>query len=347
MGRRLDWADTVKGAAIVLVVVFHSAIWSVNAGYAPAWWDQVTPILETVLMPPFFLVSGLFAGRWLTRPLPELLKVKVWPLMWVFMVWSALMLLILPLEARLDGMEREPLKNFLQFFLSPVRPRFEMWFLWTLAVFYIGMWITRRMPVILQLSLATVASIAAFALPAIHEYNVGYSGALKFYVYFLVGLHLRDHVVRFMGAVRWPVALAYVGVWGLLVVGFVASGMDGRPVAFAAMAALGTMLTLALGVLLAPVERVRVLGTQTLPIYVTHVPIVVVTLTVLVGVGVPGSADSILGGLVPIVVAAWAIAVALVVSRAVAGNVGRYLYEAPPFPERPRLGASRAGRRAG
>ncbi|MFP3408875.1 acyltransferase family protein, partial [Pseudomonas sp. SIMBA_065] len=71
------WVDTLKGACILLVVLYHTVLPGfegtmkyLSAGWIPAEiWIQFNTVLSPLRMPAFFFVSGLLATNGiLNRP---------------------------------------------------------------------------------------------------------------------------------------------------------------------------------------------------------------------------------------------------------------------------------------
>src|SRR5690606_5935605 len=84
---RETWVDVAKGGAIVLVVLFHAALFLDDVGLA--WlWPRAGTALDTFRMPLFFSTAGLFAAKTLALDLRTVLRRRVARLVWVYVLWS-------------------------------------------------------------------------------------------------------------------------------------------------------------------------------------------------------------------------------------------------------------------
>lgn len=80
------WVDTLKGACILLVVLYHTVlpgfegtIKYLSAGWVPAEiWIQFNTVLSPLRMPAFFFVSGLLAANGiLNRPWKQVFTSRI------------------------------------------------------------------------------------------------------------------------------------------------------------------------------------------------------------------------------------------------------------------------------
>lgn len=323
----VKWIDAAKGIAICLVVLLHSCEWLIDAGLGVPQWDAINEMFITLRMPLFFLVSGLLASKWIQRSWRSLVTNKLLFLYWTFLLWS-----IIGSAFYLAGLSIQRHETTLTRFLgglalSLVRPRFELWFLWALALFFIVAKLTRRWPIVLQLALAS--ALALVWQSKLLEVNIGWDGAAKNYLFFLAGLSYRPEIFEALVRVpRWT-KIAVVVIWSSGAAWMVMTGAEDIPgVRFA-----GTLLGVAAGVfvssMLKDVRILGYLGARTLPIYLAHTPILILA-DYPMSFGLLGSLPVGVRSMLPLIVAPCAIAVALGIYRlAMAANAG-FLYTVPP-----------------
>lgn len=272
--RRVGWADTGRGLAIALVVLYHATNWLYSAHVHVGPWKDVTGVLASLRMPLFFVLAGAFASKWLTAPWRSLLRVKVLLFAWVFLVWMTIGTLVFPLGLAAQHKPIGVTGQIKALLLSPLVPRYELWFIWALALFFVLCRATRRVAPWLQLSLAAVAS--AIGLTVWAELTTGPTGGVKFYFFFLAGMYGSRRILAFGDSAR-PTRLAGLGVlW--LVVSVVLFAFDLRGVfgLYFLNCVLGVGGGIALSRALSRLVRLAWLGRRTLPVYLAHTPFVIV-----------------------------------------------------------------------
>lgn len=262
MSDRIAWPDAARGMAIVLVVLHHAVLQTVEIGLAEPEWSWITEGLRTMRMPLFFMAAGLFASKWIQhRSWGEMLQNKVLLLLWVFALWVPIRWAWLNLIPGFDP--DETLRGLIVRFFAPTGG----WFLVALAVFFIVAKATRRIQPVWQLAAASVVSATFFA---IYVGNVGWNGILTFYVFFLLGCYWRSWL--FLLLERTP-TLARVGVlvaWPLAVVLAMWFDVEEAPVISFALRILGLAGGVILAAWFANLSWLRSLGQNTLPIYMSH-----------------------------------------------------------------------------
>ena len=82
----ISWVNTLKGACILLVVLYHTVLPGfegtlkyLSAGWIPAeMWVQFNTVLSPLRMPAFFFVSGLLATNGiLNRPWKQVFTSRI------------------------------------------------------------------------------------------------------------------------------------------------------------------------------------------------------------------------------------------------------------------------------
>jgi uncharacterized membrane protein YcfT len=336
---RLDWIDAARAVSITLIVLMHARVVFSGMGVTASdiWWiDDVAGHLR---IPLFFAASGLFAARWSTASWGSLFRGRLALLVWVFLVWQPVVLAYKIAEWWLlrDVLAEHWSWQLTQFFLSPVRPVGELWFLWALVVFLILAKLTARVPAVLRVGVPAVASFVwtAFIEPAMglewsELLGSGWGGVVKYYVFFVAAATFSSRIRAFFTATpRWAAALIFL-VWLALTVLAIESGIEIRWVRFP-LFVLGAAAGFALGRLLAPLRPVAALGRNTLPVYVAHLPIIVALAILARAGGALGVLDAV-PAVTVLAVAAVAIAGALALHRMLRPTrFGRFAYEPPAW----------------
>jgi peptidoglycan/LPS O-acetylase OafA/YrhL len=161
--------------------------------------------------------------------------------------------------------------------LTPVRPRLELWYLWSLAVALVLAQRTARVPVRVQLAAGGV--VAAYSLSSLAPTdNPAWLGLPSFYVFFLLGYHYPDAPLALVERTRRSPGLAWL---------IVAAAAAGCLAAFVLgvghwmgpgllIHALGALAALAAAGPLAGSRLLQYLGARTMPIYLAHTPLITV-----------------------------------------------------------------------
>ncbi|WP_285036440.1 acyltransferase family protein [Plantibacter sp. ME-Dv--P-095] len=325
---RLEWVDAGKGLAITLVAMYHSASWLLGAGFEIDGWRQVNEALSSLRMPLFFMLAGLFAAKWLTASWRALWRSKLSLFVWVFLVWEVIGSAVFLLGLTMKGQPINLVGTIRDLVVSPIAPRFELWFIWALAIFFVVAKLIRRIDWRIQLVVAGVCS--ATALSGWETANIGWSGSIKYCFFFLAGLYLKDAVFRLSRArvgvllvtlmVSWVAVSAVVAVFGLRWV----------PGLYFVNCVLGVVTGVTVSRWLARIPRLVSIGSNTLPVYLTHTPLIIVMAYLLALLARVTPIAVVAPGLPP-VLAGLAIAGSLLISGAAMRGPARVLYEAPGF----------------
>ena len=334
---RIAWPDAARGISILLVVLLHSTMWTGYLGDEPAALVWINDVAASLRMPVFFLVAGMFAGKWMDRPWRDLVSNKLALLIWVFLAWQPIYFAFKFAAAHtLPGQEDTSLAaHLVRMVASPVRPNGETWFLWALVVYFMAAKLLRRVPVALHLTTAAVASIVVLGVirpwlgaDLVRLAGTGLVNVVPLYFFFAAGLLLRSQIMATGSRLGAVPALLVVAVWIAAASGAAMLGIDREFGVEFMLKTLGAAAGLALGVLLQRVTPLVALGKRTLEVYVAHVPLIAIAI---MAVSVSGWS---LGGFLPylpLVLAAGAIWGALLLHRALKGTPGRYLYEQPTW----------------
>lgn len=331
--RREGWIDAGRGMAIVLVTLYHAASWLIAAGFDVGSWAYVNAGLASLRMPLFFTISGVLGYSWLERDWRSLLDRKVLLFAWVFAIWEALSSLVFFLVMPMVAPRTTFLRLGLELTWTPVFPRFELWFIWVLALAFMLAKATRRVPWWLQMVVAAIVSLFAFG--SWSTLNIAWEGFAKYYVFFIGGMYLRRYILGFARSVTIGRAVPVVLLWGtgavLLTLRF------GTSTSYLSLpfCVLGLAAGICISYYLAGSRLMRFLGSRTLPIYVCHTPFITLCAYALYSAGLPDRLPSWVGIVAPPLFAIAAIAAALLVQVA-AERLAPWLF-APPLVLRRRL----------
>jgi uncharacterized membrane protein YcfT len=325
---RVAWIDTARGLAILLVVLIHSVDWIQETTIRIPFWDDVNEVLSTLRMPLFFVCAGILAAKWMSASWPDLLSRKVAFLVWVYLIWQPIGSLAAIVASRFTGDELSLVRMIGSLALTPVRPRFEFWFLWALAVFFVMARLFVRLPRAPHFAVAAVVSALWFS-SLVPETNLGWDGVAKYYLFFLIGCHYRSDLMTFAENVGFRTTLLLIGGWLALAVGTYVTGLDewtgvGLVVRLVALAA-----GIALALRLHRLSLLTYLGSRTLPIYVAHTTVIIVlTWVVSHATGIAGTA--VVAGVLPLIFVAVSVYACLILHSSVRNTPARVLYEPPP-----------------
>ena len=303
---RSQWVDVAKAVAIIGVVLFHAgSLASVNDQAARVW--RVVDIgIFTFILPLFFLLSGLFVGRSLGLPQLAYLRTKVWPVAYLWIAWSSLFVVLFWVTGGRLGAT----------VLATLTLHTILWYLAALAVHLTVARLTRTVPASIQLAAALLLAVPFAILQPFEGWGLAHTP--HFYIFFLVGVLLRDQIIEAVRVGRAVHMMIFVAVGMLLLaVAGVLPQTDRVVYALAPLVAVPIILIISRmltgwSVVAGPAAY---LGRRTLSVFVTH-PLVIQ----LVGLAVVDRNVGVaFAGLLPI----FALSIALVVGLAADLILGR------------------------
>lgn len=325
--QRIDWVDAGRGLAIALVVLLHSTNWLGEAGFEIDGWRFFDETIASIRLPLFFTMSGLFAVKWMTARWRDLWRSKISLFVWVFLLWSVITTFSFMLGMNVEGAEGNYLAQLKELFWVPILPRFELWFIWALALFFIVAKLIHQLPKALQLTATGILSIVA--LSGFFVGNTGWVGSAKYFFFFLCGILLRDHIIRWSTTARPRTLVAAFGLWAVLAISSTALNLAAVPGFYFICCVVGVWAGIAVSRVLARIPGPRYLGAQTLPVYLTHTTIILAVVWVL-AYTLPMPDFAALGIVLPPLLAAAAIVISLLLDRAFSNNaVLRCIYAQP------------------
>jgi len=313
---RIVGLDMLRGLAVMLMVFGHCVSWGdYGAMFAP--YQALGWALTGVRMPVLVLISGTLAHG-LLRADAARLRARLGHFGWTYAIWMPVVLLFtvtclnpVPMRIGVDTLIGEC-----------IRPMTVMWFVWVLAIYTVMLFATRRVPRATVAGVAILLSIVGYAveLPVFSHGNL-----LRYAGLFFVGALYRAEVMRLVTMrFSWKLMAALIaGLIPLHVAGQALRAGEGWQILgvperflLCAIALHGVQLLYRLPIA-APIAR---LGQKTLPVFVAHLPVLLMARMVLPGLG---------GVIAPVVLAILSIAGSLMVERiAIAAGAG-WLYARP------------------
>jgi uncharacterized membrane protein YcfT len=339
---RIAWPDVAKAIAILFVVFTHARTELAFVGVESGAITYFFGLVSSMFMPLFFFVSGLFALSAVKRSWPELWNRRLLALAWLFLVWQPLVFAYKTVETLWlpNQPESNELGQVLRFVVSPVRPNGELWFLWVLILFYVILKASSRLPERLQLLLAAAASFAwlsfstdVFTASQVRAFGNGWQGLPTHYFFFLVGALHGRRVLALMARPKPLILITTITVWvGAYALLREAGNLDLAGVQFG-LRILGVAAGVSAAGLLSSSRGLLWIGQRTLPIYVSHISVIVLATTLLYELGAT-PAGPIVSAVLIVAIGALALAFALGLYFVLSRGKGRYLYEPPPRVER-------------
>lgn len=274
---RKAWVDFAKGAAILMVVYYHSALYLSHVGVGGTV-GVLKAVGELYAMPVFFLIAGLMNFRTSTWTFGQTWRRRLWPILYIYILWSVIRAVFYLVVPGINGELGElSATNPLSLALILVWPSSSYWFMYALFLFTLLAWLLRRVPRWLQVGgLAIVSTLVTSGL--LSAQNIGWNRILALAVFFVAGTVYAKQVNALIdraGSVALLAAiLAFVISCGALVV------LHLRFVPLVVLA--GQVSAVAVGIFaskylvrLRPLRFVSPLGKQSLQIYLFHLYIIV------------------------------------------------------------------------
>jgi fucose 4-O-acetylase-like acetyltransferase len=289
VGKR-EWVDFVKGAAMILIVAYHTALFLNSIGMDAAGIGRVRIVLELFPMPAFFLISGLFHARMATWSFADLWRRRLRQYLYLYLLWSLIRFvfyLVAP-NVRSDGAGTSA-GDPLALLTILVWPISSYWFIYALFVFTLIVWLFRRAPAAVLLVVSGV--LAALSSSGVLDVeNVGINRMTEYLFFFVIGATFHRRIYDVVDATRpWKAALFAVGFVGVAAVATFLPVVGRVP----GVSVIGQFLAVATGFTLAvylvrlrPLAWVNYIGVRALNIYLVH--IFVIALLVAPLVFIPG-----------------------------------------------------------
>ncbi len=280
--RRIDWVDYAKGICIVMVVMMHSVLGVEAAAGQTGFMHLVVMFAKPFRMPDFFLISGLFLPLVIDRGWRLYLDRKVIHFAYFYVLWVTIQF---GFKAPAFAAETSWSHAGLMYLESFIDPFGTLWFIYLLAVFFVVIKATRRMPP------AAIWAVAAW-LEMMHL-ATGWTLVDEFcarFVYVYSGYLFADRVFALSDHARARPAGALAGLclWALINGSLVASGWSEWPLVSLTLGLSGACAIITLGTLLARMNWLgclRFCGEHSIVIYLAFFLPMAATRTLLLRTG--------------------------------------------------------------
>lgn len=302
---RIISLDMLRGLAVVMMVFGHCLVWG---RYGEIWapYGALSGALTGVRMPILFIISGMLAAGLRQKSWTVVAKRFV-TLCWVYAIWVSVIVMM--------GLYLEPDDQMsigiVRLAVEIVTPQTVMWFIWSLAIYSVVLYVTRQLPAMWIAAGAVAMSFLGYAI-ALQPFS--YENFFRYAGFFFVGAMFRDRLMGF--ATRdfsWRLAAVMLGV--LVPLHLVASpveaawGWDVLAVPERFLICAIVLQAACLLPLLSISTPLAWLGRKTLPIYVGHLPVLLLARAMIPSLG---TATDIV---VPLLLTAIAVGGSLAVER--------------------------------
>ncbi|UYQ95240.1 acyltransferase [Chitinophaga horti] len=303
---RLPWVDYARGIAIILVLYRHIYEGISRAGLSDqkfAYLEHANIIFYSFRMPLFFILSGIFIGKSLSkRSVQTLISTKFNTLFWPYLVWSLLQVTLQLLLSNYVNADRT-LNDYWYIFVFPRRID-QFWYLYALfnvSVLYI---ITRekfKFQVWHQLVLGAVAFGVSSWL-SVNKIDLGFGyDLLHYYVFFALGDLISDKLLNKEMYAKYASWKTFAILLPVFIIGqyyFLEKNLAMgdyeyveafQPVIFVLIAVSGCAFMANLAFILQKfnvMQWLRWIGFHSLYIYVSHVLVASATRVILVKAGI-------------------------------------------------------------
>ena len=209
VGSRHVWMDVMRGAAVLLVVLFHVLIQADRLGLPdpPRALAVFSRLASPLRLPAMVFLSGLLLPMSLRKGPRRFLEGKLRRIAWPYVVWSAVTLGCWQLLRPVLPTGHDPVE-MLSIAWAPVG---ILWFLHHLFVYYVALLALQRVPLLVPLA----ATVAATTMVSNNDLE-------RFFFYFAVfvlGAMVAQHLGTFERLLhdRWAVALSVLLTAALVV----------------------------------------------------------------------------------------------------------------------------------
>lgn len=169
---RLDWMDSLRGLAIIFVLIWHAVSIPTVHGYSlPAWMETINNTVLPFRMPLLMFLSGTLLTKSFGKPMKTYYKGKLQRLGWPYIVWSMVYILQYPDSGRLWDPRAWIATG-------------HLWFIFFIAAYYLAAPALRNLPVLV---IPVLSLLVALVLPP---------GLIQMVFYFAVFFFVGDAVSR-------------------------------------------------------------------------------------------------------------------------------------------------------
>lgn len=260
-GQRLEWMDSVRGTAILLLLIWHASAVPEFFGISmPDVLRSANSFFFPYRMPTLMLLSGMLLTRSLSKPIPTYYAGKIAMVLWPYLVWVVIAKIVF-LE-----MPGVPWWHWHAWYSTSY-----LWFLFFIGVFYAVAPLFMRLPAWAPIALG--AAVGLFLEHGSTEQRMGY-----FAVFFFAGSWLAnrsgliDRLARPRAAITLTVPAILFGAASIAWTDTLHFSVWGAPLSIAGALALIALYSRvrSTGLL---TRALQFLGRSSLVFYVSHFPV--------------------------------------------------------------------------
>ena len=260
--QHLSWVDFSKGICIIGVVVMYAGIKLGDVG----WVQNVIDFMKPFRMPDFFLLSGLFLGRAMTRPFSAYVDKRVVHYLYFFFLWTVIFFLFRVVAVQIGLFVASDGEDSLLYRLR--EPYAMLWFIQLLPVLCLVTRACSRVPTWLMVGIGVL--LQSFPL-----HWDGWGLVVNFcerFIYFYGGYRFAPLFFALAALAQERVGWALGGlfIWGIGNFVAVWCGVHELPLVSVTLGFAGAMATIVAGSLLSKAEIcqwLRHLGQNSLVVY--------------------------------------------------------------------------------
>lgn len=332
-GRR-EWIDAVRALCVLAIVLMHFQIWVLLPTMLAfpeenSAWNEVSLFLVAFRMPALFAVSGLLVADRVRRGWGERRNAtRALSSFYLYFVWLAIYAVFAAVYYWTPG-------HLVNFVTQILVPHPTLWFILFLAINVVVLTTLHRVHPALVLGALVALSVLVLASPVEAPWELLARGA-HYMLFFAVGVYFKSALIQFASSGLWwkipgAALLLLVIVEALKGAPYRGTAWFGLYLARDAAAVLCAITVASALTYIRPISAVlSYLGRRTLPIYVLHVPVIWVLISirdVTTGDTFGSPAAWIFG---PVVGVAAVVALCLILGNLLNRfRVGRALFEMP------------------
>ncbi|MGC5628472.1 acyltransferase family protein [Georgenia sp. Z1344] len=277
---RVAWIDAARGFLVVLVVLGHTLYFMRMGGMPFPELEPAVRVAQAIRIPALFALSGALFLHAASRSWRTVIGTRIVPMAWVLGVWLLVELVVRSWRFSVattlpDGVAAWALEQALL-------PEDYLWFIWALAVMTLMARLLRSYPVLIVA--VALAMLLSPELPNLGRQTVPlFTYAPFFLIGFLVAPALRVRQ-------RWLVVLGAISALCFIPLAIARNEFDlvltNNRTDVVLLALLGLTAVALVGIGLSRIPGFALwswLGRRTLPIYVAHMPLLLVGLWLVEG----------------------------------------------------------------